>query len=76
MTRPFSRAYKQKMIEQTTGKDAVSARQLSQETGTSQTTLSQWLQDARSLPMMAPRKRRTKPLSVEEKAQVLTKQRG
>jgi transposase-like protein len=72
MTRPFSQVYKQKMIERMTGKDAVSARQLSQETGISQTTLSLWLQDARSLPLMAPRKRRTKPWSVEEKAQVLT----
>lgn len=72
MTRPFSQAYKQKMIERMTGKDAVSARQVSQETGISQTTLSLWLQDARSLPLMAPRKRRTKPWSVEEKAQVLT----
>jgi len=60
------------MIERMTGKDAVSARQVSQQTGISQSTLSQWLQDARSLPVMAPRKRRTKPWSVEEKAQVLT----
>ena len=72
MTRPFSQGYKQKMIERLMGKDATSARQLSQETGISQTTLSQWLHDARSLPLMAPRKRRTKPWSVEEKAQVLT----
>jgi transposase len=72
MTRPFSPAYKQKMIERLTGKDAVSARQASQETGISQTTLSKWLQEARSLPLMAPRKRRTKPWSVEEKAQILT----
>lgn len=60
------------MIERLTGKDAVSARQASQETGISQETLSRWLRDARSLPLMAPRKRRTKPWSVEEKAQVLT----
>jgi transposase len=76
MTRPFSQAYKQKMIERMTGKDAVSARQVSQETGISQTTLSLWLQDARSLPLMAPRKRRTKPWSVEEKAKVLTEAAG
>lgn len=72
MTRPFSQAYKQKMIERLTGKDAVSARQASQETGISQETLSRWLRDARSLPLMAPRKRRTKPWSIEEKARVLT----
>jgi transposase-like protein len=72
MTRPFSQAYKQKMIERLTGKDAVSARRASEETGISQETLSKWLRDARSLPLMAPRKRRTKPWSVEEKAKVLT----
>ena len=72
MSRPFSQAYKQKMIERLTGQDAVSARQASQETGISQETLSRWLRDARSLPLMAPRKRRTKPWSVEEKAKVLT----
>lgn len=37
-----------------TGKDAVSASQLSQETGVLQTTLSLWLQDARSLSVMGP----------------------
>jgi len=72
MTRPFSQAYKQKMIERLTGQDAVSARQASQETGVPQQTLSRWLLDARSLPLMAPRKRRTKPWSVEDKARVLT----
>ena len=39
MTRPFSQTYKQKMIERLTGKDAISARQASRETGISQTTL-------------------------------------
>lgn len=72
MTRPFSQAYKQKMIERLTGKDAVSARQAAQETGISQETLSRWLRDAHSLPWMPPKKRRTKPWSVEEKAKVLT----
>jgi transposase len=76
MTRPFSQAYKQKMIERLTGKDAMSARQASQETGISQETLSRWLRDARSLPLMAPRKRRTKPWSIEEKAKVLMETAG
>ena len=40
MTRPFSQAYKQRMIQRLTGKDAIRARQASQETGISQTTLS------------------------------------
>ena len=33
MTRPYSVAFKQKMIERLTGKDAVSANQLARETG-------------------------------------------
>ena len=50
----------------------MSARQASQETGIPQQTLSRWLHDARSLPLMVPRKRRTNPWSIEEKARVLT----
>ena len=46
VTRPFSLAYKQKMLDRLTGKDAVSARQLALETGLRQLTLSRWLQDA------------------------------
>jgi hypothetical protein len=52
VTRPFSLAYKQKMLDRLTGKDAVSARQLSLETGLRQQTLSRWLQDACSLSVM------------------------
>ena len=33
MTKPFSLAFKQKMMARLTGKDAVSARQLALETG-------------------------------------------
>ena len=40
MTRPFSLAYKRKLVERLTGKDAVSARQLAMETGLRQQTLS------------------------------------
>jgi hypothetical protein len=50
MTRPYSLAFKQKMLERLTGRDAVSARQLSLETGVRQQNLSRWLQEARSLP--------------------------
>jgi transposase len=49
VTRPFSLAYKQRMLDRLTGKDAVSARQLAQETGLPQQTLSRWLQEACSL---------------------------
>ena len=72
MTRPFSLAYKQKMLDRLTGKDAVSARQLSLETGLRQQTLSRWLQDACSLSVMPP-KRQTKEWSIDEKIRLLGK---
>jgi transposase len=56
VTKPFSLAFKQKMMARLTGKDAVSARQLALETGLRQQTLSRWLQEASSLPIM-PAKR-------------------
>jgi transposase len=42
MSRPFSIAFKQKMVERLTGKHALSALQLSKETGVRQQTLSLW----------------------------------
>ena len=57
MTRPYSLAFKQKMIERLTGKNAVSAIELARETGIRQQNLSRWLQEARSLPMWLPPKR-------------------
>ncbi|HKR52653.1 MAG TPA: hypothetical protein VJT72_24350 [Pseudonocardiaceae bacterium] len=70
MTRPFSIPYKQKMIERMTGKGASSARQLSRETGIAQQTLSRWLDEAHSLPLME-RGPQTKRRSVEEKIRLL-----
>ena len=72
MTRPFSLAYKQKMLDRLTGKDAMSARQLSQETGLRQQTLSRWLQNACSVSVMPP-KRQTREWSIDEKIRVLAK---
>ena len=46
-------AFKQKMVQRLTGNSAVSASQLARETGVRQQNLSRWLQDARSLPIMA-----------------------
>jgi transposase len=71
VTKPFSLAFKQKMVEQLTGKEAVSARSLAQETGISQETLSRWLRDARSLPLMPPPRRKAKTWSIDEKIRVL-----
>lgn len=71
MTRPYSVAFKQKMVQRLTGKDAVSALQLSRETGVQQQSLSRWLRDARSLPFMASKKRVVREWTVEQKARVL-----
>ena len=70
MTRPYSLAFKQKMIERLTGKEALSASQLSRETGVRQQNLSRWLQEARSLPMVSSRDV-TEQASFEQKARVL-----
>lgn len=71
MTRPFSVAFKQKMIERLTGKNALSAVELSRETGIRQQNLSRWLQEARSLPLMPTNNPRTQSWSVEQKGRVL-----
>lgn len=75
MTRPFSLAFKQKMVEQLTGKEAASARSLARDSGISQETLSRWLRDARSLPLMVPRQRKSKTWSIDEKVRVLAEAR-
>jgi transposase len=72
VTKPFSLAFKQKMVARLTGKDAVSARQLALENGLRQQTLSRWLQEASSLPVM-PAKRPRRDWSIEEKIRILTK---
>lgn len=64
-------AFKQKMIERLTGADAVSANQLSKEVGVSQQTLSRWLGEARRLPVVAPRKRKERSWSTDEKIRIL-----
>ena len=71
MTRPYSLAFKQKMIQRLTGKDAVSALQLAHETGLRQQTLSHWLREARSLPYVASRALKTREWTVEQKARVV-----
>ncbi len=71
MTRPYSLAFKQKMIERLTGKEALSASQLSRETGVRQQNLSRWLQEARSLPFVGSRDVTERSFTLEEKARVL-----
>ena len=72
MTKPFSVAFKQKMVQRLTGKHALSASQLPRETGLRQQNLSRWLEEARSLPMMADTpKPAVREWTVEQKARVL-----
>ena len=72
MTRPFSLPYKQKMIQELTGKDAKSARRLARETGISQETLSRWLREARSLPVMPTGPVASRPRSIDDKVRILS----
>jgi transposase-like protein len=76
MTRPYSLAFKQKMVQRLTGKDAVSALQLSRETGVQQQSLSRWLRDARSLPLMASKEHVVRTWTVQQKARVLAEASG
>jgi hypothetical protein len=68
MTRPYSLAFKQKMVQRLIGKNALSAVQLSRETGVRQQNLSRWLEEARSLPLVASERRIMREWTVEEKA--------
>ena len=71
MTRPFSLTYKQKMLDRLSGKDAISARQLSFETGVRQQTLSRWLLEAGSVPPMSD-DQRSRPKTIDERLRILT----
>ena len=71
MTRPYSIAFKRKMVERLTGKNAVSAMELARETGVRQQNLSRWLDEARTLPLVAADKSVAPEWTVAQKARVL-----
>ncbi len=71
MTKPYSMAFKEKMLERLTGKDSVSAVQLGREMGIPQQTLSNWLQNARRIPPVANKRAKAKAWSIDEKVRVL-----
>jgi transposase len=71
MTRAYSLAFKQKMVERLTGKNAVNPSQLARELGIRQQNLARWLHEARSLPSVASHKPKARAWTVEQKAQVL-----
>lgn len=73
MTKPYSVAFKQKMVERLIGKNAVSGAQLARETGVRQQNLSRWLNEARRLPVMVDKpKSRAREWTVEQKARILS----
>jgi hypothetical protein len=59
------------MIQRLTGRNAMSALQLSRETGVRQQNLSRWLATARSLPLVATDRPNIRERTVAEKARVL-----
>jgi len=71
MTRAYSIAFKQKMINRLTGRDAVSTHQLAKDTSIRQQNLSRWLREARNLPLMEPNNQVVFTWSVEQKARLL-----
>jgi len=71
MTRPYSLAFKQKMVERLTGKNAISANRLSEESGVRQQNLSRWLREAGSLPEVKADNPPGRKWTVEQKARLL-----
>jgi transposase len=71
MTKAYSLAFKQRMIERLTGRNAVNPSQLGREIGIRQQNLSRWLQEARSLPSVTANTPKPHVWTVEQKAQAL-----
>jgi hypothetical protein len=59
------------MVGRLVGKEAMSALQLSRESGIAQQLLSRWLRDARSLPLMTSKSVKGLSWTVEQKARFL-----
>ncbi len=71
MTKSYSIAFKQKMVERLTGKHAVNSSQLAREIGVRQQNLSRWLHEARNLPSVASSTPKVPVWTVEQEAQAL-----
>ena len=71
MSKRFPLALKLKMLDRMRGVNAVSAAQLSRETGITQQSLSRWLRTARSLPLAAFGNDVVSSWTVEQKARIL-----
>ena len=71
--KPYSVAFKHKMVERLIGADAPSAKQLSREVGIPQVSLSRWVREARTLPTVTSDKTgvRMRKWTVEQKVRIL-----
>ena len=71
--KPYSVAFKHKMVERLIGAEAPSAQQLSREVGIPQVSLSRWVREARTLPPVSSDKPgiRMRRWTVEQKARIL-----
>lgn len=74
---PYSHGFRARMLRRMAGPEAISATALAREVGVSQPTLSRWLQQARTVPLMVDRPdeagkpRSTRQWSAEERRQVV-----
>ncbi len=71
MTRPYSEAFKQKMVQCLTGNEAVSATRLAKENGGRQHNFSRRLAQARNFPALDLEDYSVRRWTVEQKARVL-----
>jgi transposase-like protein len=77
MPKYFSLSFKQRMVERMTGTHAMSATRLAKEVGVSQDSLSRWLREASSLPVMPKRDERgPRQWTLDEKIRLLAAARG
>ncbi len=70
MGKPYSAAFKQKMVRRLLNGDGLTAMALARETGVSQQNISRWLHDARSLTGVVP-KTPTQDRTVAQKARIV-----
>jgi transposase-like protein len=71
MSKRYSLAFKKKMVEQLTGKDPPTQSEVAAKYGVAQYTLSRWLLEARSLPLMPPRPPKPRTWPIDQKIRVL-----
>jgi transposase len=74
--RPYSVAYKGKMVARLSGPGATSAKELERETGIPQQTFSRWVKEARRLPVMPTTSKPTKTWTVDDRIRILAGARG